>query len=118
MTDSDAGPVIVEKPARDVVPYFHGIWCSIGGRRPFVNEIVGRKWSDDGSEIWFMLDSHNFYSAKPDQMMRVVEIKPYLDKELLDNSLLEDAKIMSQKPPAMKECESCHGKGEVPRYGT
>ena len=68
----------MEKPetkmmkARDVVPGEYGIWCTVGGGEPFVNGIELVSWSDDFEKLWFMLGTHNFYSAKPDEEIEVV----------------------------------------------
>ncbi len=76
-------PAFEEVRARDVVPYTWGIWCSIEGSAPFVNEIVAARWSEDGEHIWFMLESHNFEKATPAQAMRLVRLPP-------NNSRLKD----------------------------
>lgn len=66
---------IIEVRGIDVVPHEYGIWCSIENwDGPFVNPIVSRKWSDDGSEIWIMLDTHNFDRFHPDDLVRVVRL--------------------------------------------
>lgn len=63
--------------AIDVVPYHWGIWCTVqGDPNPFVNHIVGATWSDDGKHIWWMLESHNFQKAEPDEMVELVPIEP------------------------------------------
>lgn len=69
-------PEITEVRGIDVVPYDYSIWCSIGNGEPFCNEIVGRRWSEDGQRICIMLDSHNFDSFGPDEMVRVVRRPP------------------------------------------
>jgi hypothetical protein len=69
-------PTIVHKRAIDVTPYRHALWCTVGGGEPFANTIVYRKWDEGGSAIVFMLDSHNFCAARPDELMGVVEIQP------------------------------------------
>lgn len=67
-------PEIIEVRGIDVIPYEYGLWCSIGSGEPFVNEIVGRRWTDDGQRISAMLESHNFTSFVPDEMVRVVRM--------------------------------------------
>lgn len=67
-------PTIIQKRAIDVTPNDHGIYCTVANSDPFVNPIVSRRWSDDGSKINIMLDSHNFYSWGPEEMVDVVEI--------------------------------------------
>ena len=66
-------PPTVQVRARDVKPYHYGIWCSIGDGKPFVNTICGVRWSEDGNSIWFMLESHNFDRADPDEVLDLVE---------------------------------------------
>lgn len=66
-------PEQIEVRAIDIVPYEHAIWCSVGDSAPFANSIVSRRWSEDGKHIWFMLDSHNFHKAAPDELVRVVQ---------------------------------------------
>jgi len=92
-------PVQVKKRAIDVTPYEHGIWCSVEGGDPFVNTIVLRKWSEDGSQVVFMLDSHNFLFAKPDEEIEVVEASStFYNAEFQAKRLAEDAKTMASKP--------------------
>lgn len=89
-------PVIVTKKAIDVVPELHGIWCSIENGEPFVNAIANRRWMDDG-RISFMLESFNFYSARPDEDMAVVELPP--SKYTSMNKLIsDDEKFRSSAP--------------------
>jgi len=104
-------PTQIKKLAIDVTPYEHGIWCVVGTGDPFVNTIVSRKWSDDGSKIWFMLDSHNFMSAKPDELVEVVEhTSPYYNGEFQAKCLARDAEVMKARPvlkPPEPPCRSC-----------
>ena len=65
-------PELTEVLAIDVVPYEHSIWCTVGDSKPFANMIEMRSWSEDGEHIWFMLGTHNFYKAKPDETVKVV----------------------------------------------
>jgi len=65
-------PKQIAMKAIDIVPYRYGIWCCIKDGEPFVNTIVGQDWSEDGESIWFMLDTHNFLNARPDEMVDVV----------------------------------------------
>lgn len=70
-------PEQVQIRARDVKPYHWAVWCTVGdSTRPFANTIVSRKWSEDGEKIWFMLDTHNFDSAGPDEMLWLVREDP------------------------------------------
>ena len=59
--------------ARDVLPYHWGVWCTVGGRpEPFSNTIEHVSWSEDGQHLWFMLGTHNFCKAAPDQEIELV----------------------------------------------
>lgn len=97
-TDEVSEPTIVQKRAIDVTPHEHGIWCSIGDGQPFVNTIVLRRWYDDGTKISFMLDSHNFASAEPEELMSVVEIEYPYSAEHLADCLQKDAEKMAKRP--------------------
>ena len=90
-------PIIVSKRAIDVTPYNHAIWCSVGGGEPFCNSIVNRGWSEDGTKIVAMLDSHNFQFWHPDEMADVVETEPIYGKELFDKCMAEDREKMSKR---------------------
>jgi hypothetical protein len=72
----DSDPQQIEIRAIDIVPYEHALWCSIGDSKPFANTIEHRGWDDDGEHIWFMLGTHNFYKAAPDELVRVVDLYP------------------------------------------
>lgn len=61
--------------ARDIKPYHYALWCRIQDGKPFCNDICGVRWSEDGKKLWFMLESHNFFDAEPDEMVEVVEVK-------------------------------------------
>lgn len=87
-------PVIVKKRAVDVTPHLHGIYCTVGDSKPFVNEIVLRRWSEDGKKIWFMLNTHNFDCARPEEEMDVVEIVPDPDLARLLPEFLEKDRII------------------------
>lgn len=92
-------PTMVKKRAIDVTPYEHGIWCSIGDGEPFVNDIVMRRWSDDGTRITFMLDSHNFLFAEPDEEIAVVvREEPYGSAKFMEDCLRSDAETMKNRP--------------------
>ena len=97
-------PTRVDKRALDVVPHYHGIWCSIAGGEPFVNTIVMRKWSDDGSRITFMLDTHNFYTAPWDTDIEVVEIEPDVSESTLEMWAASDERSMGARPVCCKAC--------------
>jgi hypothetical protein len=89
-------PIIVKKKAIDVVPYFHGIYCTVGGGEPFVNHICHRRWADDGQRITFMLETHNFDFRHPDEEMEVVELVP--SEYNAENAAANDAKFRAGAP--------------------
>ena len=66
-------PHIIRMRARDVEPYYFGLWCRIDGSEPFINEIVRRTVTDDGKIKW-MMDSFNFDFHDPDELVDVVPI--------------------------------------------
>lgn len=68
-------PSTVMVRARDIKPYHYALWCRIQDGKPFANDIVGVRWNEDGTHLWFMLESHNFYMVGPDEMVEVVEVK-------------------------------------------
>ena len=70
-------PVFVTLRARDVKPYHYGLWSSVGGD-PFANCICLVKWSDDGTHLRWMLESHNFYTVEPDEEVEVVDLRDNL----------------------------------------
>lgn len=73
LNDEIIPPEQVEVRALDAKPHHWAVWCTVGeGKKPFANTIVARKWSEDGEKIWFMLDTHNFMSAHPDEMLSLV----------------------------------------------
>lgn len=91
--------VVVLKRAIDVIPYYHAVWTSYPGVAPFLNEVSVRRWSEDGTGIWFMLDSHNTLFALPDEEIEVVEITPYGEgTDWLREGLKRDAERMSVRP--------------------
>lgn len=86
----------VRKRAIDVTPLTHAIWCSIEDGEPFVNHITLRRWSEDGKRIVFMLDSHNFLFAAPDEEIDVIETDPLYNAELTREELRRDAERMKR----------------------
>jgi len=65
--------------ARNVKPYFYALKCYINEDqdKPIYNQIVGIKWCRLGDNIlWFMLQTHNFFSAAPDDELELVEVDP------------------------------------------
>lgn len=101
-------PTQITMKAIDVVPHKYGLWCSVGNGEPYVNPFCHRKWSEDGESIWFMLESHNFYNAKPDEDMKVVE-RELSDWELSTWSSLsaKDAEEMAKRPMPPEDCPHC-----------
>lgn len=98
-TAEEEAPTIIQVRAIDVKPNHYGIWCSIAGRKPFINPIVLRRWSEDGQQISFMLDSHNFQFCKWDEMMDVVPYEMYpKNKKLLAECDARDAEDMKHRP--------------------
>lgn len=60
--------------AIEIQPYKHAILCTIGDDpRVIANDFVTKRWSEDGKRISFMLDTHNFDSFEPDELVEVVE---------------------------------------------
>jgi hypothetical protein len=105
-------PAFVKIRADEVKPYRWGLWCTVGGGEPHSNPIVSAKWSEDGQRIWFMLDSHNFYDAEPDEVLELVPLGDFWASR-------PDRPSASQqrRPVPTRPCEHCGGKGhvEVPR---
>lgn len=101
--------------ARDVVPHCWGLWSSVMDDKPFVNPICHVKWSEDGSRLWFMLESFNFYSATPDQMLDLVPIQPgkYIDMAAVraEHADVIKARPQPSQPPGV--CPHCNGTGKT-----
>lgn len=76
MTETTDTPEMVKVKATEVKPYHYGVWCSIEGREPFTNPICVTKWSEDGKRVRFMLETHNFDSAEPDEILDLVPLNP------------------------------------------
>ena len=47
------------------------------GTPPTNVDICHAKWSEDGEHIWFMLETHNFYKARPDDDVDVITFEPH-----------------------------------------
>jgi len=62
--------------AQDVVPYHYALWCSFRGGEPFANPICQVEWSEDGSYLYFLLDSHNTYRVEADAEVELVLREP------------------------------------------
>lgn len=95
--------------ARDVVPFEWALWCTGegGGREPFANTIVAVRWEPSG-RLSFMLDTHNFLSADPDDELELVPLE-------LRGYYLETAKErrrqhreMLARGPEPATCPTCH----------
>jgi len=91
MTDE---PKIVNVRAIDAVPYKYAVWCSFEDGKPFANTIVLRAATDDG-KIRFMLDTHNFLWAYPNDMLDLVEQDPGHTPEFAAKLAADDARRMS-----------------------
>ena len=106
--------------AIDVKPHRWAIWCTVeGDPKPFANEIELRSWSEDGKRIVFMLGTHNFLSAEPEDLILLVP----LDEEkkaavygpsFLADSDTRDAVAMAKRPVPTEPCPRCGGSGKVP----
>lgn len=101
-------PIQIKKRAIDVVPYLYGIWCTVADSEPFINTVATRRWSEDGKKIWFMLDSHNFMSAEPEEEIDVVERKPTCSNDLLQDVLRRDREAMMKRPSPRMTCPTCN----------
>ena len=92
--------------AIEVVPYEWAIWCSVAGSQPFANEIVAQKWSDDGQHIWFMLESHNFLKAAPDDVLDLLPFRSRYDTdERREKRRTEHADFVKKQPT---RCHACN----------
>ena len=66
-------PEMKSERAIDARPYQWAVWCRVGGApKPFANVIESRSWSEDGRHIWFLLGTHNFMKARPDEELELV----------------------------------------------
>lgn len=84
-------PDCITIKARDLVPYKHAVWCSVGGGKPFANTVYGVRWTDDGM-ISACLDTHNFLIEPPDADLNFI-----VERENL--SEYEKKKIAEWAPP-------------------
>jgi len=57
--------------ARSIRPYHWAVWSSTGGD-PFANTICSVKWAEDGKQLVFGLESHNFIFILPTDYIDVV----------------------------------------------
>ena len=105
LTEQDAPPPLVTMKAIDVRPYLYAVWCTVGDDpKPFANDLVHRKWSDDGEFIWWMLDSFNFVKHKPDDLVQVVQIE---DPHLPTNHDTEPETFLARRPQPPVLCPHC-----------
>ena len=110
-------PELVEVRALDIVVYEAAIWCSIEDGKPFANTIEHRGWSDDGEHIWFMLGTHNFYKAAPDDMVKVVQLPRTERREPkslfapVHGLQFDNEAFLRARPKHKVACASCGGTG-------
>ena len=89
---------IIKKNAIDITPYEYLYPCILVDKYAEI-EIVSRKWSDDGNKIWFMLDTHNFVSAEPDEELEVIPFRPkYCTDKFLEDVRRKDKERMDNRP--------------------
>ena len=67
-------PVFVSIRAADVKPYQYGVWSCVGGSPFFANAICTIRWSEDGKQLIFGLESHNFYFCDPEAVVDLVSL--------------------------------------------
>lgn len=103
----DAKPETELVRAIDVKPNHWSLWCTVGGSEPFANEIVSRKWSDDGEKIVFMLESHNFLFALPEEELELVPTKTVGSADLLSQWDKKDEETMAVRPVKKVPCVTC-----------
>ena len=104
--------------AIDVKPYRWALWCVVDGGPPFANEIVHRVWTDSGRRIAFGLDSHNGFTADPDEELDLIpHCSPYMTAESLARIDARDAETMAGRDPGPwdPKRESVRVKAEVSR---
>jgi hypothetical protein len=104
-------PATVKVKAIDVKPYRYAVWCTVedwkGDKgKPFANVIEHRGWSKDGESIWFMLGSHNFMNAKPDEEMELIEHDDKMSPDLMARFDKEDEEAMAKRP-RIAICPTC-----------
>ena len=99
-------PDHIKVRAIDVEPYHWAVWCTVGDNpNPFCNAIVGRKWSEDGQKIWFMLDTHNFMDADPDEVLELVPEDPNAwGGPSLREKWAKEAEGFAEKRPSTRPC--------------
>lgn len=100
----------VRKRGIDITPYFHALPCTFEEAGYAEEEIVIRRWCDDGQHIMLMLDCHVSYKVHADEWVDVVELEPkFKDAQWFIEAMARDAEKMAQRPthPGTK----CSGRG-------
>jgi hypothetical protein len=95
---NDQEPELQRVLARDVVPYEWALWSSVDNGKPFANTIVHVAWSEDGTRLNFGLDTHNYYSVKPDEWLELVPAKCNLPADVMARKRAEHASLMAKHP--------------------
>lgn len=83
----------------EVRPYEHAIPCQFPKKRFILNPVSIRQWSEDGTKITLMLDSHNFLFVKPDEMVEVVLYDSYPSHDLKSKFKAQDIDRMNKSHP-------------------
>lgn len=78
MTEEELDAIVAERGVMvkgiNIRFYMYSLPCLIGPERyPILNEMCCRDWHRDGRISW-LLDTHNFFFAKPDEMVQVVPV--------------------------------------------
>lgn len=101
------GQAQVEMRAIDIKPNRWALLCTFrGSDRVIENPIGPRRWSEDGESIWFMLDSHNTFNARPDELVSVVPHLGYASPEALAQSDARDEEVMGRRTSMCPCCGS------------
>lgn len=100
--------------ARDVIPYHWALWCTVGDSKPFANVIVMARWSEDGKRIVFMLDTHNFDQADPDEELELVPCDvSHMSSDFIAQVRSKHARTIGACPPPLAICSHCKGTGKI-----
>ena len=80
MTEEELDAIVKERgvmvKAINIRPYMYSLPCAIGSKDNLtyiLNEMCCRGWTKDGRIDW-LLDTHNFFFAKPGDMVEVVPV--------------------------------------------
>lgn len=103
MTEEELNAIVKERgvmvKAINIRPYMYSLPCAIGpkDKRIFIlNEMCCRGWTKDGRIDW-MLDTFNFFFAKPDEMVEIVPVpEGRYSKEYYDRVFADDVKRMNK----------------------